>query len=229
MAPTTVAEALAACLAAVAEHGLLLMQDQRLPSVVGIIAGGPLRGSWWGHPDGASIYHTMLALEDHPDLLETKLVDGKVTYVHRRLWPALVATGLSAAPWQTTGLSAEASWLMDCLARNRDIQLNELPVPAGLTRKRLPEAARELERRLLARGYSVHTPRGAHAKCLETWSRWTERAAPDLKLPGSAAARAELEAAAVGLGPQAPGLVPWRTKSGYRSVASVHHDAKMPA
>ncbi|MBV8087842.1 MAG: hypothetical protein JO247_23785, partial [Chloroflexi bacterium] len=104
MVPATVAEALAVCLAAVTEQGLLLMQDQRLPSVAGIVTGGPLRGSWWGHPSGTWIYHTILALEDHPDLLDTKLIDGKVTYVHRRLWPALLSVGLSREPWQTKGL-----------------------------------------------------------------------------------------------------------------------------
>ena len=30
------------------EHGLLLQQDKRLPSVIGVIVGGPLAGSWWG-------------------------------------------------------------------------------------------------------------------------------------------------------------------------------------
>lgn len=30
------------------------------------------------------------AVSENPDVLVCKLVDGKVTYVHRRLWPALV-------------------------------------------------------------------------------------------------------------------------------------------
>ena len=30
------------------------------------------------------------AISESPDVLVCKLVDGKVTYVHRRLWPALV-------------------------------------------------------------------------------------------------------------------------------------------
>jgi len=30
------------------------------------------------------------AVCDSPDVLVCKLIDGKVTYVHRRLWPALV-------------------------------------------------------------------------------------------------------------------------------------------
>ena len=32
------------------EHGLLLLQDKTLPSLVGLIAGEPVSGSWWGHP-----------------------------------------------------------------------------------------------------------------------------------------------------------------------------------
>ena len=30
------------------------------------------------------------AARDSPDVLTCRLIDGKVTYVHRRLWPALV-------------------------------------------------------------------------------------------------------------------------------------------
>jgi hypothetical protein len=216
MPPITVEDALSACLQALERHGLLLQQDQRLPSLVGIIVGGPLRGSWWGHPDGSLVYRTMQALEDHPDLLETKLLAGKVTYVHRRLWPALVAAGLSRSGWQLDDLSETARWLLACLDHNGEVQLNELPLPAGLSRKALPDAAREFERRLLARGYSVHTPGGAHAKCLEAWPRWLARDAPGLPLPSVAEAQAALEGATVGLAAGAVGLLPWHQRRGTR-------------
>ena len=54
------------------------------------IAGGPIRGSWWGHPKGREIFAVADAVGGSAEVLVCKLVDGKVTYVHRRLWPALV-------------------------------------------------------------------------------------------------------------------------------------------
>ena len=61
-----------------------------VPSLAEAIAGGPIRGSWWGHPKGREIFRVAEAVSERPDVLVCRLVDGKVTYVHRRLWPALV-------------------------------------------------------------------------------------------------------------------------------------------
>lgn len=54
------------------------------------VAGGPIRGSWWGHPKGNDIFVCSRTVRQSPDVLVCRLVGGKVTYVHRRLWPALV-------------------------------------------------------------------------------------------------------------------------------------------
>ncbi|MDA2934727.1 hypothetical protein MYX82_10350, partial [Acidobacteria bacterium AH-259-D05] len=35
--------------------GLLLESDAILPSVSALVAGAPVRGSWWGHPRGDAI------------------------------------------------------------------------------------------------------------------------------------------------------------------------------
>jgi hypothetical protein len=61
-----------------------------VPSLAEAIVGGPIRGSWWGHPKGHDIYRAAEAVCDSEEVLVCKLIDGKVTYVHRRLWPALV-------------------------------------------------------------------------------------------------------------------------------------------
>lgn len=61
-----------------------------VPSFAGRIAGGPIRGSWWGHARGKEIFVLTRAVRDSPNVLVCRLVDGKITYVHRRLWPALV-------------------------------------------------------------------------------------------------------------------------------------------
>jgi hypothetical protein len=75
----------------VKRHGIVLQAARGpVPSLAEAIAGGPIRGSWWGHPKGKEIFRVAGAVSDDPDVLVCRLVEGKVTYVHRRLWPALV-------------------------------------------------------------------------------------------------------------------------------------------
>jgi hypothetical protein len=75
----------------VRKHGVVLQAARGpVPSLAEAIVGGPIRGSWWGHPKGHDIYRAAEAVGDSEEVLVCKLIDGKVTYVHRRLWPALV-------------------------------------------------------------------------------------------------------------------------------------------
>jgi hypothetical protein len=78
-------------LAFVKQHGVVLQAARGpVPSLAEAIAGGPIRGSWWGHPKGHQIFRVAQAICESPEVLVCKFVDGKVTYIHRRLWPALV-------------------------------------------------------------------------------------------------------------------------------------------
>jgi hypothetical protein len=61
-----------------------------VPSLAQVVAGEPLRGSWWAHPKGNHIFLLSRAIRSSPDVLVCRLVDGKITYIDRRLWPALV-------------------------------------------------------------------------------------------------------------------------------------------
>ena len=61
-----------------------------VPSLAQTIAGETIRGSWWAHPKGHVIFLCSRAIRESEDVLVCRLVGGKVTYVHRRLWPALV-------------------------------------------------------------------------------------------------------------------------------------------
>src|SRR5262245_19810117 len=61
-----------------------------VPNLAQLIAGESLRGSWWAHPKGNDIFLLSRAIRRSPEVLVCRLVDGKITYVHRRLWPALV-------------------------------------------------------------------------------------------------------------------------------------------
>jgi hypothetical protein len=75
----------------VERHGIVLQAARGpVPSLAEAIAGGRIRGSWWGHPRAREIFVVAEGIGESPDVVVCKLVDGKVTYVHRRLWPALV-------------------------------------------------------------------------------------------------------------------------------------------
>lgn len=78
-------------LAFVKRHGIVLMAARGpVPSLAEAIGGGPYRGSWWSHPKAQEMYRLFNAVSDSSQILVCRLVEGKVTFVHRRLWPALV-------------------------------------------------------------------------------------------------------------------------------------------
>jgi hypothetical protein len=78
-------------LAFVEKNGVVLESARGpAPNLAEIIAGETIRGSWWAHPKSSQIFRCTRALRDSSDLLVCRLLGGKVTYVHRRLWPALV-------------------------------------------------------------------------------------------------------------------------------------------
>lgn len=72
-------------------HGVVLESAKGpVPSLAEKIAGAPIRGSWWTHPRSHDIFRITRAVRDAPDILVCRLVAGRITYVHRRLWPSLV-------------------------------------------------------------------------------------------------------------------------------------------
>ena len=78
-------------IAFVKANGVVLESARGLvPNLAERVAGEPIRGSWWGHQKAAQIFYCSRALRDSQEVLVCRLVGGKVTYVHRRLWPALV-------------------------------------------------------------------------------------------------------------------------------------------
>ncbi len=100
---------------ALEKHGMLLMQDKRIVNVVTLITGAPVKGSWWSHPRSHEIFRKLGVLADHPDTLTSRLIGGKVTYVHRRLWPAFLAVATSGDEWQSRGLREDKRALQERL------------------------------------------------------------------------------------------------------------------
>ena len=157
------------------KFGFLLESDPKLPSVVALITGGPLKSSWWSHPMAQIIFAVNERLEDHKDVLITKLVAGKVTFVHRKLWPEILSIGGARESWQLKNLSDSARRLLQLIDERASVITSELPPLT--TKQKLGDVARELEKKLLINAAQVHTASGAHAKVLETWEHWAERVA----------------------------------------------------
>lgn len=78
-------------MAFVREHGVVLASAKgAVPRLTEVIVDEPINGSWWSHPKSHQIFTILQAVTESDDILVCRLVDGKVTLVHRRLWPALV-------------------------------------------------------------------------------------------------------------------------------------------
>ena len=77
----------------VKRHGIVMVSAKHaaIPSVAAEVAGQPIRGSWWAHPRSHEIFRVLVELDADEDVVATRLVDGKLAFIHRRLWPALAA------------------------------------------------------------------------------------------------------------------------------------------
>jgi len=180
-------------------HGLLLQTDPKLPSLVALVTEAPVHGSWWSHPLAHTILAMGSALARHPDVLSAKLVSGKQTWLHRRLWPALLAVACAGESWQTDGLSPEARTLLARVRREGTTEASG-------------SAARELELRLLVHGDEVHAESGQHSRVLESWERWAGRVGAAAGGRRAEEGRAELDLALAELNTrcEGSGRLPWQ-------------------
>ena len=168
---------------ALAKYGLLLLQDKELPSAVGIIAGEAVSGSWWAHPRSHEIFRK---LEELDDVIRAKLIAGKVTFIDKKLWPAMAAVGSAREKWQMEGLSPGARRLLARIDRQGSARASGAP-------------SKELQERLLVNAHEEHTESGRHATLLERW--------PESKLTAEDG-RHQIEKAATAMGAELHDL-PW--------------------
>jgi hypothetical protein len=74
----------------------------RAPTFVDFAAGERIT-RWWSHPKARSIFALTRVIRDLDEVLTCRLIDHKVTYVHHRLWPALVKL---SGEWDERDLAA---------------------------------------------------------------------------------------------------------------------------
>jgi hypothetical protein len=181
--------------------GLLLTQDKRLPNVVTLVTGEFLRTSWWSHPKGRLIFKVLSELSDHPDVLFSKLLYGKVTLIHRKLWPAFLTVASANEPWQVRGLTMAGQQLLKSLSESKE------PIRSS------GRAVKELEVKLLAHAKEVHTESGRHELLVEPWTSWSRDVGVE-PLHSVVFARQQLEEATESIGASRSAL-PWiSTKKG---------------
>lgn len=95
-------------LAFVREHGVVLVSAKgTAPRLTEAIAGEPIKGSWWAHAQSHHIYAVLRAITESEQVLVCRLINGKVTLVHRRLWPSLVRLASRFAPEQLAEVREE--------------------------------------------------------------------------------------------------------------------------
>jgi hypothetical protein len=192
--------------------GLLLVSDSFFPNVYQMISGNGRKGSWWGDEHAHTIFAVNEMLEDHPDVLVMKLIDGKVTFVHRELWGRIYSIGIAREDWQLKDLSPAAKSLLKTLDSEGTLQTNKLGKTFG---PKPGNTAKELELRLLVHAEQIHTESGAHSKVLKTWDTWAKNKGSRVR-PGSAAtARLFLEQRVAQINNDHPGanaILPWAGK-----------------
>ena len=82
----------AQALAFVERHGVVCEASRRaaIPSLVDAIAGESVSGNWWSHPKARLMFALTRSVRAAPEVLVCRLVGGKITFVHQRLWLALL-------------------------------------------------------------------------------------------------------------------------------------------
>jgi hypothetical protein len=193
-------------------RGLMLVTDAVLPSVTRLVVGEPVKGSWWSHPKGRQIYSVLTELAEDTSLLLVKLVEGKLTFVHRALWPELLAVATARESWQMKALSREAKALLEEVDSAGSVELD----------RKASRAARDLEDRLLAYGSQVHTESGAHAKILTSWARWATAARVGRRRMDPSKARAALEK-------KTEGELPWTSRAKKKTARPARGALSRPA
>lgn len=141
---------------------MTMTRSENRVSLVEEVAGGPVKGSWWGHAKGGLIFEIANAFHDSRQVISLRLVDGKVTFVHKSLWPALARMVLDPDWRRKAGarLRPDAGELFRVVERRGSIRMDQ----SGY------KGRKELEPTLLVHSGTMHTEKGSHTTVLTRWA-----------------------------------------------------------
>jgi hypothetical protein len=130
-------------LAFVREHGVVLASAKGIaPRLTEAIVGEPIKGSWWAHPKSHKIYAILGAVTESDQVLVCRLIGGKITLVHRRLWPSLVRLADRFTPEQLAQVQEEHT--SSGRHVSRDVTFPRWVPPEVLTQARAVDEQRAL-------------------------------------------------------------------------------------
>jgi len=131
-------------LAFVREHGVVLASAKgSAPRLTEAIIGEPIKGNWWTHAKSREIYAVLKAVTESEEVLVCRLVGGKITLVHRRLWPSLVRLAKRFTPEQLAQVQEEHTQSGRHASR-------AIPFPGWVHKEVAEQAAKLGEREALA-------------------------------------------------------------------------------
>ena len=148
---------------------------------------------------GHVIYNISETLSDSEEALTCKLIQGKLTFVHISLWPALYRI-VTDAQWiseRIPRLKPVARKILETLQEIENASTDQLREILFLNdkqdRKNLSKAILELETYVLVHSRSVHTEKGKHVRVLERWEMWgSEKIKAEAGTFGFAEARSQV-------------------------------------
>ena len=157
----------------VREHRLAtLPPTASLPSLFTWVTGEQRVSNWWSHPRAGDVWNASQVLGHDADVRVVRLADGKITFLHRALWPALLGVVLNEgfATRAAAELSEVASQLLASVVAHGPIRMDRLAARDGMPpRKQLGKARRQLLDRLLIYDEQEHTDSGKHELLLMSW------------------------------------------------------------
>ncbi len=140
-------------------YGFLLEADPDFPSIVGLVTGEKIKGSWWGHRKGHEIFSISRKVRDEEDILVIKLISGKVTYVHKRLWTDLISILIVNKNWKIEKLSNNGKKVLELVERAGVIRADNLESETKneFNKKDLNKSINEIEKGLFIFCNDVNT------------------------------------------------------------------------
>ncbi len=178
-----------------ADEGFVTLSPaDELPSIATFVSGEMIKGNWWSHARANEIYNLFQKLSSSPNVVVLKLIDGKVTLVHKRLWPPLLrlVTDSEQRTKRLKKLNPAARMLLDQVETHGSVRMDFIADEMGGNRKALKKSRDLLERLCLVASRDEHTRDGHHEAVLETWPTIMKR--KSIRIPKSLTVEAALSA-----------------------------------